>query len=94
MDEPLHKLEQSELLTSAPVPDQAAETLFLAAIRGRQGARCLVCGTVVRKLGRRYREITVVKRWEDGPQGPEVVYGIACSELCRARFLHSEMTRD
>lgn len=85
MDEPLEKLMLSDLLTTAPRPEIAAATLLGGAVQGQQGAKCAICGTVMRKLGEG-RRMGVTVLFFEMPDDPESsFFAIACSELCRER---------
>jgi hypothetical protein len=85
MDEPLEKLFLCDLLTTAPRPEIAAATLLGGAVRGQQGAKCAICGTVMRKLGEG-RRMGVTVLYFEMPETPEdSFFAIACSEFCRER---------
>lgn len=87
MDEPLEKLMLSDLLATAPRPEVAAATLLGGAVQGRQGAKCAVCGTVMRMLGEG-RRMGVTVLFFEMPDTPEdSFFAIACCELCRRRAM-------
>jgi hypothetical protein len=89
MDEPLDKLTLSDLLSTAPRPEIAAATLLGGAVRGHQGAKCAICGTVMRDLGED-RRMGVTVLFFEMPDDPESsFFSIACSELCRERAMRA-----
>lgn len=87
MSEPLERLHLHELLTSAPRPEIAAATLIGGAVRGSQGAKCLKCGHVVRRLPKDLRGGVTIVFMENPDDLADSYYGIVCSELCRERLI-------
>lgn len=85
MEQPLDRVYLRELFATAPRPEIAAGTLLAAALRGKQGCRCLVCRQVIRKLPDGVRRGVVIVHMGPGTLDDDY-FGIVRSELCRRRM--------